>query len=178
MVKKLAAIIILSFFWSCQSSNIEEQFSETNELPQQEGWGIEITLSEKGKVRAIIKSEHLEKFENIKQVKLDGNVVADFYDNMEKHTTLVYSDFASIDEQSKIMMAHGNVVVVSDSGITLVTDTLNLDQESKLIFTDDSVRITTTGTDTLYGIGFESNIDLDEWKILKPWGVTEISDDK
>lgn len=178
MIKKLAAVLLISFFWSCQSSIVDEQLSESVELPQQEGWGVEITLSEKGKVRAIIKSEHLEKYENIKQVKLDGNVVADFYDNLEKHTTLVYSDHATIDEQTKIMMAQGNVVVVSDSGITLITDTLNLDQESRLIFTDDSVRITTTGSDTLYGIGFESNIDLDEWKILKPWGVTEISDDK
>ena len=26
--------------------------------------------------------------------------------------------------------------------------------------------------DTLYGIGFESNVDLTHWKIKKPWGVS------
>jgi|TARA_Y100000766_G_scaffold35938_1_gene25749 hypothetical protein len=39
--------------------------------------------------------------------------------------------------------------------------------------TEDSVMITTLEKDTLYGIGFESDSDLENWKILKPSGVTE-----
>ena len=36
----------------------------------------------------------------------------------------------------------------------------------------DSVMITTLEKDTLYGIGFESDSDLQNWKILRPSGVT------
>ena len=32
--------------------------------------------------------------------------------------------------------------------------------------------ITTLDTDTLYGVGFESDSDLKNWKILSPSGVT------
>ena len=39
--------------------------------------------------------------------------------------------------------------------------------------TKDSVMITTLEKDTLYGIGFESDSDLENWKILNPSGVTE-----
>ena len=39
--------------------------------------------------------------------------------------------------------------------------------------TEDSVMITTLEKDTLYGIGFVSDSDLENWKILNPSGVTE-----
>ena len=177
---KVLGIISLFFLFlaSCQNLNDDPGALMEESLPEQEGWDVEITLSEAGKVRAVIKANHLEKFESARKVYLDGNVNADFFNELEKHTTLVTSERASIEELTNIMMASGNVIVVSDSGITLVTDTLNLDRESELIFTDDSVRITTTGSDTLYGIGFESNLDLDEWRILKPWGVTEINNNE
>ena len=42
-----------------------------------------------------------------------------------------------------------------------------------LLCTEDSVMITTLEKDTLYGIGFESDSDLENWKILNPSGVTE-----
>ena len=32
--------------------------------------------------------------------------------------------------------------------------------------------ITTLEKDTLYGVGFESNADLENWKILNPSGVS------
>jgi len=32
--------------------------------------------------------------------------------------------------------------------------------------------ITTGNNDTLYGIGFESDMNMERWKILKPRGVT------
>jgi hypothetical protein len=31
--------------------------------------------------------------------------------------------------------------------------------------------VTTERDDTLYGVGFESSVDLTHWKIIKPWGV-------
>jgi hypothetical protein len=32
--------------------------------------------------------------------------------------------------------------------------------------------ITTEAKDTLYGIGFQSDINMEQWKILSPRGVT------
>ena len=37
--------------------------------------------------------------------------------------------------------------------------------------TINPVMITTEENDTLYGVGFESDSDLKNWKILKPSGV-------
>ncbi len=70
------------------------------------------------------------------------------------------------------MRALHNVIVESDSGITLFTDTLSWDHDAELIYTDDSVMITTKQNDTLYGVGFESDLLMNSWRILNPSGVT------
>ena len=45
-------------------------------------------------------------------------------------------------------------------------------KQYKLVISNDSVQFTTLQNDTLYGIGFESDMDLTHWKIIQPTGVT------
>ena len=71
------------------------------------------------------------------------------------------------------MRAIGNVVAVSDSGITLYTDTLIWDSKKEKMSTDDPIMLTTQKNDTLYGVGFESDSDFQNWKVIKPTGVTD-----
>ena len=40
------------------------------------------------------------------------------------------------------------------------------------LFTKDSIMITTLDKDTLFGKGFESDADLENWRIINPSGVT------
>ena len=75
-------------------------------------------------------------------------------------------------EKNDIKLAIGNVRVYSDSGVTLFTDSLLWNNKNEKIFSNDSIMLTTNYNDTLYGIGFESNVDLTHWKIKKPWGVS------
>jgi hypothetical protein len=110
---------------------------------------------------------------------LDQNVDADFFNAEEVYTTNLKSKMAEIDEEEDFLIAIGDVVVVSDSGVTLFTDTLSWDNVREKIFTDDSVKFITESQDTIYGIGFESDVELNNWKILKPTGVFhEDEDDK
>jgi LPS export ABC transporter protein LptC len=124
-------------------------------------------------MRALIKSGHLEKFNDRQYILLDKNVDVDFFDDLEQHTTNLISQIAEVDERTNFMTAIGDVIVVSDSGVTLYTDTLMWNSEEELIYTDDPIMLTTENKDTLYGIGFESDVSMDHWKILQPSGVTE-----
>ena len=74
-------------------------------------------------------------------------------------------------EISNNLKANGNVYVVSDSGYTLLTSEILWDNRYKMIVAEDSVMFTTTEGDTLYGVGFESDMDLTKWKIKKPRGT-------
>ncbi|MBC8214739.1 MAG: LPS export ABC transporter periplasmic protein LptC [Candidatus Marinimicrobia bacterium] len=118
-----------------------------------------------------VTSEKLAKNNN-EDALLSGNVVADFFDDDGNHTSLMLSDSAMINEGANNFEAFSNVVVISDSGLTLRTEKLFWDNRYKLITSKDSVLFTTESKDTLQGIGFESDMDLSNWKILKPTGVT------
>ena len=129
-------------------------------------------------MRALVKSGHLEKFNDRQYILLDNNVNVDFFDDYEQHTTNLISQIAEVDERTNFMTAIGNVIVVSDSGVTLYTDTLMWNSEKELIYTDDPIILTTEKNDTLYGIGFESDVSMDHWKILQPSGVTQRAKDE
>ncbi len=97
----------------------------------------------------------------------------DFYNKDGLHISHMLADSANINMSSNDLNAIGSVVVRSDSGLVLHTDTLHWNDQYDMINTDDSIMFTTPSNDTLYGIGFESDVDLTHWKIYKPWGVTE-----
>lgn len=158
-------------FFAC--SNVEsDKLGETREgLPDAESWNATITLTNKGSKRAIIKSGHLEKYQQRQYILLDQNVDADFFNENEIYTSNLKSEIAEIDESKDFLIAMGNVVVVSDSGVTLYTDTLSWDNVDEKVFTDDSVVFITEQNDTLYGIGFKSDIELNNWEIMQPTGV-------
>jgi len=128
-------------------------------------------LTNKGAKRGVIRSGHLEKYNENEFILLDQNIDADFFNKEEVFTTNLKSLVAEIDEEEDFLVAIGNVVVVTDSGVTLFTDTLSWDNQKEKVFTSDSVIFITEKKDTLYGIGFESDIELNNWKILQPTGV-------
>jgi len=171
-MKKIVPIVLL-FLMSCSNRNENKTTMTREGLPDQESWNVVITLTDNGIKRSVVRSGHLEKFDKKEFILLDQQVNADFFDKMEKHTTNLKSSIAEIEEGSDFMRAMNQVIVVSDSGVTLYTDTLVWDSKEELIYTEDNVMITTENGDTLYGIGFESDISLENWRILKPSGVTE-----
>ncbi len=172
-VFRLAWFLTPLLLWTaCSSPDTNGAGITRQGRPDMESWNVTITFTESGKVRAHVNANHLQKYNDRQFVQIDGNVHIDFYDQLEKHTSLLTSEYAEVEESSNYMVAFGQVVVVSDSGVTLFTDTLAMDHEAELIFTDDSVMVTTSEMDTLYGVGFESDLQMEEWKIIKPSGVT------
>lgn len=170
--------ILFLCFISC-FNRVEDKNANTREgLPDQESWNVIITLTDHGVKRSVVRSGHLEKYDDRQFILLDQKVNADFFDEMENHTTNLKSALAQVEEGNDFMRAMENVVVVSDSGVTLYTDTLVWDSKEELIYTEDNVMLTTEEGDTLYGIGFESDIALENWRIIKPSGVTTIKEDE
>ena len=102
---------------------------------------------------------------------LTGDVKADFYNDLGEHVSILYSDSAKINQRTNNLWATGNVHVESDSGFTLYANTILWDNQYKIIESKDSIMFSTTQGDTMYGVGFVSDMDLTEWKIYKPTGV-------
>ena len=163
--------ILSIFIFACNNTELNKIGETRDGLPDAESWNATITLTNKGSKRAIIKSGHLQKYQQRQYILLDQKVDADFFNEDEIYTSNLKSEIAEIDESKDFLIAMGNVVVVSDSGVTLFTDTLSWDNVEEKVFTDDRVIFITEQNDTLYGIGFKSDIELNNWEIMKPTGV-------
>ena len=167
----LFPIILAVLFSSCTKKSVENMNSREG-LPDQESWGVNIILTDQGIMRAKVESGHLEKYNEKEFILLNNNVKVDFFDANENHTSVLTSQEAEVDQKSNDMKAFGNVVVVSDSGITLYSETLSWKSMDEKLQTKEEIMITTLDNDTLYGIGFESDSDLKNWQIIEPSGVT------
>jgi LPS export ABC transporter protein LptC len=171
-------LFLFLFVLGCEVDEVKKSGQSREGMPDAESWDAIITLTNEGAKRAVIKAGHLEKYNEQKYIRLDDNVDADFFNENEIHTTNLKSKIAEIEEERDYLIAIGNVVVLSDSGVTLYTDTLSWDNVKDKVFTDDQVIFITEQNDTLYGIGFESDVELNNWKILKPTGIFQVEDNE
>ena len=158
-------------FSSCTKQSIQDLPSREG-MPDQESWEVNIILTDQGMIRAKIRSGHLEKYNEKEFIMLDSSVTVDFFDENENHTSRLICNIAEVNEKSNHMKAIGNVSAISDSGITLYTDTLVWNSRDEKMSTNCEIMLTTEQKDTLYGVGFESESDLKNWIILNPSGVT------
>ena len=167
--------LLFLFFLGCDIDEVKKSGQSRQGMPDAESWDATITLTNEGAKRAVIRAGHLEKYNEKKYIRLDQNIDADFFNENEIYTTNLKSRVAEIEEARDYLIAIGNVIVLSDSGVTLYTDTLSWDNVKEKVFTNNKVIFITEQKDTLYGIGFESDIELNNWKILKPTGIFEVA---
>lgn len=157
----------------CGSADIAKDSTaqSSDELPDQESSPFEITLTKQGRKSAEVVSGKMQYFEDRNTYYLSDSVTADFFDTEGNHSSKLNSIRATINEEEDLLFAEESVVVVSDSGATLLTEELYWNRISEKIFTDDFVTIITE-TDTLYGKGFESDRSLRNYRIEQPTGVS------
>ena len=161
---------LLFFFLLISCSKSYQADTPVKDIHDQLSTDVEITLTEKGNIKALIKSRLLERNNDNLELRLTDDVNVDLYDDNYEHTSLITSNYAFVSETENRIDAFGDVVVVADNGQQLWTDSLLWDNKADKIFTDATLTFISGNSDTLYGTGFESNIDLTDWKITKPRG--------
>jgi LPS export ABC transporter protein LptC len=167
LIRKLIFISVF-FSISCSKNDFTDNFEK--DIHDQLSTNVEITLTKKGNVTAKIKSEVLKKNNQSLQLELFDNVNVDLFDENFQQKSLIKSQSAMVNEKENKIKAYGSVVVISDDGKILMTDSLTWDNNSDKIYTDSNLEFITSDSDTLYGTGFKSNIDLTDWNILQPRG--------
>ena len=167
LIRKLTFLSIF-FLISCSKNDFTDNFEK--DVHDQLSTNVEITLTKKGNITAKIKSEVLKKNNQSFQLELFDNVNVDLFDENFQQKSLIKSQSAMVNEKENRIKAYGSVEVISDDGKILMTDSLTWDNNSDKIYTDANLEFITSDSDTLYGTGFKSNIDLTNWNILQPRG--------
>jgi LPS export ABC transporter protein LptC len=171
--KKILCCSVVLLCLGCRSQDQQTVTPPNYEGPDQEGWNSRITVTSNGRTSAIVQYSHMEKYSKRRETKFDGGIVVDFFNTAGQHTSNLVSERGVLYEESNDVEALGNVVVVSDSGMTVRTQRLRWDNTRQKIVSNDFVTITTAENDTLYGKGFQSDQNLKQWSIGKPSGVSQ-----
>lgn len=167
-------IFLLTLFLmpGCQTEESTPVSTPNHRVVNREGWNSVLNVSKLGVRQARVEYGHMIQYSDDPVVHLDEGVVVDFFDKNGVDQSHLTSLRGSYHEQSKDVEALDHVVVVSDTGIILLTESLRWDTQNEKIVSDTNVTFI-QANDTLYGKGFQSDSNLQNWVILEPWGVRE-----
>jgi len=171
----LLFIILLFYFGSCNEEKaVPEKIIENIDIIQPDIISKDITVSfvDSSFTKAILKADKAKVFNERKKTYLEGNVKADFFSQKTKQrVSWLTSDSAEVDDNTKDLLAKGNVVVVSDSNNTrLETSILHWDNKTQKLYSTEFVNITSP-QENIKGWGFESDINLSNYRIFKVSGI-------
>ncbi len=140
-------------------------------IPSQESWNPVVRINSVGKENVQARAAYSAHYDDPREILFIGKVRLDFFDLDGGHSSIMTADTGNIDDRRHLFTARGNVFVESDSGMTLSTNILYWQEDKEAIYTDQPIVLTTL-TDTLYGVGFESDANLQNWTITQPTGVS------
>lgn len=164
-------ILLLFITFGCISSDQEAALpNSTEDYPDQESWDATILITKEANTIGYLKAGKIEKYSKKNITLLKENIKIDFYNNEGEHTSVLTSEGGKVFDINQDMVAYGNVVVISDSGMTLYTDTLRWENKKQKIISEVPIMITTEEGDTLYGDSFISDPNLRNREVINPRG--------
>ena len=138
-------------------------------LPSQESWRSTVTFSDSAKIKAILWAGHIAVYSAEQFTLLSDSVHVDFYNEQEQHTSLLTARRGKVNDRTEDFDAYDNVVVISDSGTILHTDSLFWTNADRKIRTDAFVDIVSP-REHIMGHGMVSDQGLKNYKIFKVTG--------
>jgi LPS export ABC transporter protein LptC len=136
--------------------------------PGQVSYNTSMNFSASGVLRAILHAGRVQTFETKRYTWLDSSVRVDFYNKDGLHSSVLTSRTARVNTTNNNMTAYEHVHIISDSGTTVDTDSLEWDNKSQTIHSDAPVHIVEKDGRVTDGIGFESDQSLEHYHIMRP----------
>jgi len=161
---------------SCTNDpKLVQEFVSDKQQPIEQIKGAELLHTENGKVKVRLVANRIERFQDIQPALIfPDHLEVYFYNDSSQLQSTLMADYASIDEEKKIMLAQNNVILISSDDKKLETNELVWDESKNKIYTDEKVKIT-TGKEVIYGEGFTSTPDFKQYSITKIHGTFDFA---
>ena len=163
----LAAVIVLPGCSDRTTPSVETLPDAS--LPSQESWRSTVTFTDSARIKAVLWAGHIADFQSARITLLDDSVHVDFFDEQGRHTSLLTARRGKVNDATQDFTAYTDVVVVSDSGSTMKTDSLCWTNADRTIHTNAFVDITSP-TEHIAGQGLVSDQDLKNYRIFRVTG--------
>jgi len=173
--QSIAALLGLAVLFSCQTDmQTIDAVTSRDEGPVESAFDVEVVYSDHGHIRMIMRAEQMDRYEGEeKYLELPRGLFVQFYDTLRQETSSMSAKYAISYEDSEIIEARNDVVVINQLGERLNTEQLIWDQKKEIIYSDKFVKVTTED-EILYGEGFESDERFDQWRITQPHGTFKV----
>lgn len=161
----VAAVALLASLgaWSCGTQDAEEAAPQPENIPTQIVENLVLRETESGRVQWILRADRALRYEG-QPTQLEVMRI-EFYDESGTNVQSTLTALGgTVDEQTRELLAQGDVVVVTSDGIRLESPELRWDPEVNKITTETHVKIS-EGENVLTGLGITSDIHLKSYVI-------------
>ena len=170
----LACAILAAFLLGCEEIEEPKPWIRV-ERPQMLFTDTTLLDSyDKGVLNWRLKTAYLERWAD-KEVVTVRPVFVDIYDSIGERVAFLRADSGSLDMTFTYVYAYGHVYALTPKGASVRADSLLWNKKDNLVRTASYVRVVSEDGDVLQGVGFESDAQFDNWKILS--NVTGIFQD-
>lgn len=152
---------------------------KNNLSPSQVGDSVTMLYTDSAMLKIMLKANRMLVFnKNVKEplTILPKGVFVTFFDQEENVSATLKANYGLRYDLSKRMEAKYAVEVVNRNGEKLETEKLIWDENTKRIYTDAFVKIT-TGSEIIMGKGMESNQDFTKYEIKQVTGQIQLKND-
>lgn len=165
-----AFVILVLILSSCEDKFKPMQTNiNSDESPAQESWNSTVIFSDSGKTKAVLEAGHISVYSNKNYTLIDSGAKVNFYKDGKIVSTLT-GQRSKVDDKTKDIEIYDSVVVVNTEGSELRTQKLFWNNKTQRVSSDEFVEIKTP-SETIEGIGFESDQSLQNYKIFKVSGT-------
>ncbi len=173
----LLLLAIITVMPGCQSDlQTIDAITRVDEGPIESAFDIEVIYTDQAYVRMILRAPRMDRYEHeTKYLEMPEGLEVVFYDTLMQQTSSMSARYAISHDDSQIIEARDDVIVINELGEKLNTEQLIWDQKNEIIYSEKFVRITTEDEVT-YGEGFRADERFDSWEIANPRGTFRVED--
>ncbi len=168
----IAAVFILAA--GCDDGSSDQAMVGNDDVPDEVVTDFVTEETDSGLVIWTLNAPKANKFNSRKVFMMDKPTI-EFFDEFGNLQTTLTSEFGEYYQDSREMLAYGNVVVVSVVGDVLETDSLRYVTSVDKIFSDNFVKITRGDDVVITGIGLECDHTLNSVEIKEDFKATIIN---
>jgi len=161
----------------CSEEPAPPQYADVtnSDVPDEEFTDFVTQESDSGRAQWKLRAPKAQRYSKKKLIILDHPVI-DFYDRDGNHTTTLIADAGEYSEETRDMLAFGNVNVRHVDGDVLETDSLFWNYEDDRIQSNSPVKLT-RGRDVITGVGLVCDPGLNSVDIKSDVRATILGED-
>jgi LPS export ABC transporter protein LptC len=145
-------------------------------IPSQESWRSTITFSDSARITAVLWAGYIAVFTDKEYTLMDDSVHVDFFNEQEQRTSELTARRGRVNDRTRDFAAYDRVVVVSEDGSILKTDSLFWNSRTQKIETNAFVEIISP-REHIKGQGLISDQSLKDYRIFKVTGEAVVKEE-